>query len=393
MRARRGTGSLRERSPGVWEIRVVVGFDPAHGHSVQRSFTVHGDEAWARRRRCELVEDYGIDRVGSSDIPGLNVAELLERFMAGAHLWKPATYASHRHVVDDLVVDPLARRPVLTLTAGTVRAAVVRWQSCGLSVATVSARWLVLRSAISWAVTEGLLRSNPLSGVRGPPRPRPRLHHTLDEVHRMLTVAEADVATLSAAVEADPTSLWWRRVLFSAEQALLLVRVAADSGARRGELAVLRHGDVDGRVLSIQRGVSRGVIGSTKSNRARRLTLGATTAGLIETHWTSWAERGPAPVDDWLFAPTPARTTFVTADALSHKFRRLGVAAGVERPALHRLRHAVATHLVGEGQLLQAQARLGHRDPMTTLRHYSHAVALHDEDIADNLDQLLNDRP
>src|SRR6188472_314215 len=174
--------------PGVWEIRVVVGFDPAHGHSVQRSFTVHGDEAWARRRRCELVEDFGVDRVGSSDIPGLNVAELLTRFIAGAHLWKPATYASHRHVVDGLVADPLARRPVLTLTAGTVRAAVVRWQSCGMSVATVSARWLVLRSAISWAATEGLLRSNPLVGVRGPPRPPPRLHHTLDEVHRMLTV-------------------------------------------------------------------------------------------------------------------------------------------------------------------------------------------------------------
>ena len=49
-----------------------VGFDPAHGHSLQRSFTVHGDEAWAQRRRCELVEDYGIDQVGSSDIPGLN---------------------------------------------------------------------------------------------------------------------------------------------------------------------------------------------------------------------------------------------------------------------------------------------------------------------------------
>jgi integrase len=140
----------------------------------------------------------------------------------------------------------------------------------------------------------------------------------------MLTVAEADVARLSAAVEADPNSGWWRRLLFSAEQALL--RVAADSGARRGELAALRHGDVDGRVLTIQ----RGVIGSTKSNRSRRLTLGATTAGLIESHWTSWVERGPAPVDDWLFAPTPARTTFMTADALSHKFRRLGVAAGVE---------------------------------------------------------------
>ena len=82
---------MRERSAGVWEIRVVVGFDPAHGHSVQRSFTVRGDEVWAQRRRCELVEDYGIDRVGSSDIPGLNVAELLARFMAGPHPWKAAT--------------------------------------------------------------------------------------------------------------------------------------------------------------------------------------------------------------------------------------------------------------------------------------------------------------
>ena len=146
--------------------------------------------------------------------------------------------------------------------------------------------------------------------------------------------------------------MWWRRLLFSAEQALLLVRVAADSGARRGELAVLRHGDVDGRVLTIERGVSHGVIGSTKSNRSRRLTLGATTVTLIESHWTSWTKRGPAPIDDWLFAPTPARATFLSADALSHKFRRLGVAAGVERPALDRLRHAVATHLVGNGQLL-----------------------------------------
>ena len=166
-----GHGSLRERSPGVWEIRVVVGFDPAHGHSVQRSFTVHGDEAWAQRRRCELVEDYGIDRVGSSDIPGLNVAELLTRFMAGPHLWKPATYTSHRHVVDDLIADPVARRALAHVDGGGGAGGDRALAGVRGSVATVSARWLVLRSAISWAVTEGLLRSNPLAGVRGPPRP------------------------------------------------------------------------------------------------------------------------------------------------------------------------------------------------------------------------------
>ena len=176
-RARRGTGSLRERASGVWEIRVVVGFDPTHGHSVQRSFTVHGDSAWAQRRRGELVEDDGIERVGSSDIPGLNVAELLTRFMAGPHLWKPATYTSHRHVVDDLIADPLARRPLLTLTAGAVRAAIVRWQVCGVSVATVSARWLVLRSAISWAVTEGCAVEPAGRGARSAASTAPAASH------------------------------------------------------------------------------------------------------------------------------------------------------------------------------------------------------------------------
>jgi integrase len=211
-------------------------------------------------------------------------------------------------------------------------------------------------------------------------------------VRRILSVAEDAVEVAAGALSADPESPRWRRLLFSAEQALLLVRLAADSGARRGELAVLRRGDLEGRVLTIERGLSRGVLGSTKSSRARRLTLGATTAQLVEGHFASWLERRPAPVSDWLFAPNPLRETFVTADALSHKFRRLGVAAGVERPALHRLRHGVATHLVDEGKLLKAQVRLGHRDPSTTLRHYSHAVPLDDEDIADELDAVLNRR-
>ena len=41
--------------------------------------------------------------------------------------------------------------------------------------------------------------------------------------------------------------------------------------------------------------------------------------------------------------------------------------------------------------MLKAQARLGHSDPATTLRHYSHAIPLDDTDVADELDRLLND--
>ena len=390
-RAKRGTGSIREKPPGTWEIRVVVGFDPIHVRSVQRSFTVHGDIEFAMRRRRELVDDYGVSRVAfTSEAARLTVAELMEQFFEAPHLWKPATVVSHRPVVHALIADALGRRRLVTLTAGDVRAAICRWQADGLSVPTVSARWLVLRSAVSWAVGQGILRSNPLAGVRGPARPEPRRHQTLAEVRQLLSTAEENAARTAFELNRNPDSPGRRRLLFSAEQGLLLVRVAADSGAGAASWLCCGSATWMGGVLTIERGLSRGVLGSTKTNRTRRLTLGSTTAALINEHFSSWAGRGPDPQADWLFAPNPVRETYVTADALSHKFRRLGKEAGVANPALHRLRHGVATHLVGEGKLLKAQARLGHRDPSTTLRHYSHAGVLDDQDVADELDGLLN---
>jgi hypothetical protein len=78
-RSERGTGSLRERSPGVWEVRVVVGFDPARARSIQRSFTVHGDAALAGQARRELVAEYGSARSDvSRTASAVTVGELLE---------------------------------------------------------------------------------------------------------------------------------------------------------------------------------------------------------------------------------------------------------------------------------------------------------------------------
>ena len=224
--------------------------------------------------------------------------------------------------------------------------------------------------------------------MRGPPRSR--RHHSLDEVRRLLTAAGDAVASAEGAFGRRPGSAACARRLFAAEQSLLLVRLAADSGARRGELAALRLSDLDGRVLTIERSLSAGVLGSTKSGRTRRVTLGSGTADMIRRHVRAWAARAE-PEQDWLFSPSPRRSAYMTAGALSRRLTRLGKAARVEHAALHRLRHGVATYLVDRGRLLKAQARLGHRDPATTLRHYSHAIPLDDADVADELDRLLND--
>jgi len=243
---------------------------------------------------------------------------------------------------------------------------------------------------VSWAAAEGLLRVNPLAGMRGPPRPQPRRHHRLDEVRRLLAAAGDAAASAKDAFTRRPGSAACARRLFAAEQSLLLVRLAADSGARRGELAALRLSDLDGRVLTIERSLSAGVLGPTKSGRTRRVTLGSGTADMIRRHFPAWAARVELE-QDWLFSPSPRRSVPMTAGALSRRLARLGQAAGVEHAVLHRLRHGVATYLVDQGRLLKAQARLGHSDPATTLRHYSHASPLDDTDVADELDRLPND--
>lgn len=96
----------------------------------------------------------------------------MERFFEAPHLWKPATVVSHRPVMGALIADPLARRRLIALIAGDVRPPAALAAE-GASVATVSARWLVLLSAMSWAFAEGIFRANPLAGMRAPPRLRP----------------------------------------------------------------------------------------------------------------------------------------------------------------------------------------------------------------------------
>jgi integrase len=270
------------------------------------------------------VAEYGSTR---SDIgctaSVVTVGELLEGYLGSAHLWKPATAVSHRHVVSALLNDPLCRCRLQALTPAVMRAAICRWRDEGMSVPNVSARWLLLRGAVSWAVAEGLLRLNPLAGMRGPPRPQPRRHHSPDEVRRLLAAAGDAVASAKDAFTRRPDSAAGARRLFAAEQSMLLVRLAADSGARRGELAVLRLSDPDGRILTIERSLSAGVLGPSKSGRARRVTLGSGTADMIRRHVQAWAARAE-PEQEWLFSPSPQRSAHLTAGALSHRLARLG---------------------------------------------------------------------
>jgi uncharacterized protein (DUF433 family)/integrase len=369
----------------VWEIRVCLGAHPVSGVPRQRSVTVHGDLALAEQRRL-LLAAQAAELRRRQQPPLATVAELLAVWLAVEHDWKPATWQGYRQAARRLSRDELARRRPELVSPPVLRAAMRAWEARAVPRSTVALHVRTLKSAFGWAFEERLIACQPLQGLRGPGPPAPRRDVPLVVVRELLRAAQDDVIVATG----DPSVPGARRV-HVAEQVALLLRLAADTGARRGELDALRLDDLHGRVLHIDRGVSAEVLTTTKTGRSRRVTVGASTAALWWATLNTWQARLPAGqrLGPWLFSARLDHTERARSDTLGHWFAAFTRRHGHPDVCLHRLRHTVATVLVADGQLLQAQQRLGHREASTTLRQYCHALPLNDVEAADHLEALL----
>jgi len=375
---------VRERRAGVWEVRVALGPDLVSGRSRYRSVTVRGSRAVAEAARARWAAKAELVRSAGRSRPGITVGRLLSEWLTADHDWRPSTLSGYRSVVRLLTSDRIGARRAVDLTPKVMAATCSAWRTQGCPEPTVSGRVRVLRSALGWAHVEGILDVFPLDGMHGPPHAGVRLHVPVDQVRAILDCARNGVAQLELASCESLSSP------HQAEQMLLLARLVADSGARRGELAALQIGDLDGDVLTIARAASMEIIGPTKTREIRRLTLGAAAAVLWRDTVQRWRQRAgsDAAFGPWLFSARPDHSTRLTTSCLAHWFRALCVDAGYPDVTLHRLRHSVATALVSRGDILQAQYRLGHRDAATTLRTYSHVLPLTDAEAAATLDHL-----
>lgn len=143
-------------------------------------------------------------------------------------------------------------------------AAIARWRAGGVPTSPIALHVRTLRAALGWAYSQRLIACQPLDGMRGLPQPEPRRDVAVHVVVAWLAAAAREVTQARRLPVTDRTS----RALHRAEQVQLLLRLAADTGGRRGEPAALRLHDLDGRRLRIERGVSAEVVTTTKTGRA-----------------------------------------------------------------------------------------------------------------------------
>ena len=365
----------RKARDGRVRYTVVVMLAPINGTAQRRktigTFATKA-EAEREERAARSAQDRGIDLA-----PGtVSVEEMLSRYMRAKAVdrWGMKTQErSHDlarlYILPHLGAMKVAKiRPAhlaqwttelrqrggrLSLANGTVR-------TRPLSPKSVNHCFTLLKAAFRWGLRMQLVANNPFDAIESPKVPRKEAK----------ALTSDQVVSLLDAVEGGQ----WKNV----------IQFALATGARRGEIAALKHADVDLAVgvVIISKSLSdtrNGVFEKpTKTERIRivRLSLDAREAVRRERLKQERAKRwGTQPFQDSGHAfQYPAGGRIRPYD-LSDAFRKVAKRAGLSVTSLHALRHTAGTVMIKNGTDVRTVAEiLGHSTPVTTLNVYAHAV-------------------
>lgn len=369
-----GTG-VRRIAPGRYEFRVT-----RHGSAISETFDA-GSDAEAKKRHRQWLVDVEAGRIRPASG---TVTELLDRYIELKTTQGRAqtTLALYRGLAEKHICPAIGSKQVTRLKTAELDALYAVLLAAGIGVVTVRKVHSLLRGALGQAVRWEMIATNPAANASPPPEPaRSTAEFTpdVDQVRRLLV-------TLAESPDQD----------FS-----MIVRLAAATGLRRGEICGLqwRDCDLEARRLHVRRAVvavkGGTSIKSPKSGRERALTFDAETADLLRLHRKRSAEDSlafgtPLSDDSFVFSSGPASRTPVHPSTVTHKFKALAIRAGIPELTFHGLRHFHVSALLGAGEdVVTVSKRVGHARPSITTDIYAHALPERDREVADRIGDIL----
>jgi integrase len=224
----------------------------------------------------------------------------------------------------------------------------------GVSANTVRLALAPVKAMLATAVEEGLIRSNPASGIRFA---QSVVSASGEEIEQAKALTEEEVRRLI-----EETADRWK----------LLVAFLGQTGLRPSEALALRWGDVDlgRRRVKVRRSTNKGRVGPPKTRHGRRDV--PLSVGMAQALWNE-RKRGKAADSDPVFVGPDGG--LVKREAVYRAVKAAGKRAGVPWADLRTLRHTCASVLFRRGfNPKQVQAWLGHHSAAFTLAVYVHLL-------------------
>ncbi len=355
--------SFRKLGPGRWQVQVTVGYSPQGGQR-RKSRVLYGNEKDARKQAWDFASEHGQPSGQKKTIVAAPVQSVMFGYIAACGAdWAPKTLLEQRRFMNTRL-GSLADIPIRDLSKADVRKWTVELRKDGLKASSVRRILAVLKAGLTWAVDMELVDSNPAASVRvktqSTVKPRlPSEHALRDYVGR---VAEHDQR-------------------FGA-----LLRLAVETGARRGELAGLKVSNLNEGTgeVTFKRVITESESGMVekpylKAAKFKKLAVNPATLDSV---------LAIAPTSGFVFSDDGGRNSWrverITKTHLRYR-RRYHEETGTDVGRFHGMRDFHATYLLASGEFSVADVaqRLGHSSPATTLNSYAHAIKAHDKKAGD----------
>ncbi len=375
-------GHLEPRGSGTWRAKVFLGQD-ANGRQRYLTRTVHGTKREADAQLRQLILEAGLAHETSHATMDDLAAKWLE---LASETLSPSTLREYRRLLEKIILPQFGSAKVRAIRPSDLDTFYASLRRRGVSGRPLSAQSVrhvhaLIRRLLNQALKWGWILTNPALNA-SPPR--------IEPVELEVPDIETVTRIINFAQERNP-------------DIACFLRLAAVTGARRGELCAIRWRDFDKcGALSIKHSIIDGrndelIEKGTKTHASRKVVIDELTLKVLDAQRERCEGRSKGCGKKF------SRNGFVFSSSLDgsapwrpHRvtlaFKRLCDELGFSGVRLHDLRHFTATQMLASGVPVKTVAgRLGHANAATTLNVYAHVLESSDAEAAHLLGDLLKD--
>lgn len=369
-----GQGTIRQRSDGRWEGRHIVGYDE-NGRAKTKNVLAKTKSECVQKLK-QLQVEYG--EVAPFKIkPEMRLGDWLNYWyeIHAQPTLRPTTQESYRQWIELHIVPALGQIPLSKLTQADCQKFLntlksggrkLHRDSKGTELAEKSVRncYHVMRMSLDRAVTDGLIKKNPVLGCKLPPRKQKEMKVlTKEEIQRFLIQAKAE----------GMYELFLLELITGMRRGEILALTWDDLNFETGELRINKQATLAGGKLMISEPKTKAAF--------RTIILPPVMVELLREYRKT------------VFSPLmfPSRIKSeqpIDPGYVRKRLQKILEHAGCKKVRFHDLRHTFATMSLEHGMDIKTLSTIiGHVSAKTTLNIYTHITSEMEKNAAASIDR------